>query len=244
MAAPTSRTQFKDYCMRKLGAPVVEINVADEQVEDRIDEALKYFADYHYDGSAKMYYKHQITDEDKVNRYIPLPENIMGAVSIFPLFGMYTTNDGLFSIQYQFALNDLHTLTSQSLVPYYMSMQHLSLIEEILVGKQPIRFNRHMNRCYIDMNWSKVDTGEFLVIEAYQVVDPVEWVDVWGDRWLQEFATELIKKQWGTNLKKFKGMSLPGGVQFSGQELYDEATEAIEKLKSFDISEPVGFLLG
>jgi hypothetical protein len=231
MAVPTTRQTFKDYCLRKLGYPVIEINVDDDQVEDRIDEALNYFWDYHFDGNEKIYYKHQVTDLDKTNKYITLPDNIIGAVSIFSIGDPAVRADDLFNIRYQIALNDLYTLTSVSLIPYYMTMQHLSVISELLVGKQPIRYNRLRNQLFVDMDWNTLNTGEFLLVEAYQVVDPTEFTDAWGERWLQNYATALIKKQWGTNLKKFTGMQLPGGIQFNGQQIYDEADAEIKDME-------------
>lgn len=218
MSRPTNREEFKKFVLKRLGAPVIEINVADEQVEDRIDEALLYYADYHYDGTEAVYYKHQISALDIANKYITLPDNIIGAVRIFDI-GSSLTAGGIFSIQYQIALNDLYTLTSQSIAPYYMALQNLSLLQEILVGKQPIRYNRHVNRLHIDMNWNKVKEGEYLIVEAYKVVDPDEFTDVWADRWLYRYATALIGVQWGTNLTKFVGMQMPGGVQFNGDQI-------------------------
>lgn len=231
MAQPASRQQFKDYCLRKLGFPVIEINADDDQIEDRIDEALNYFYDYHFDGTEKIYYKHQVTAADKQNKYIILPENIIGAVSIFSIGDPSVRADDLFNIRYQIALNDLYTLTSVSLVPYYMAMQHLSVISEMLVGKQPIRYNRLRNQLYVDMDWNNIIVGEYLLVEAYQIVDPEEFTDAWGERWLQNYATALIKKQWGTNLKKFTGMQLPGGIQFNGQQIYDEADQEIKEFE-------------
>jgi hypothetical protein len=231
MAVPTSRAEFKEYCLRKLGKPVIEINVDDDQVEDRIDEALKKFYDYHFDGSEKVYYKHQITQTDITNKYITMPENILGVVNLFSMSDPAIRSDDLFNIRYQIALNDLYTLTSVSMVPYYMAMEHLSLLTEMLVGKQPIRYNRHTDRLHIDMDWNTVNVGEYLLVEAYQVVDPDTWTDAWGDSWLQKYCSELIKKQWGTNLTKFTGMQLPGGVQFNGEKIYDDASAAIEKLE-------------
>lgn len=235
MAVPTTRSEFKEFCLRKLGKPVIEINVDDDQVEDRIDESLKYYYDYHFDGSEKIYYKHQITANTISDRYITLPENIIGAVRVFPISNsLISTN--IFDIRYQIALNDLYTLTSVSMVPYYMAFQHIQLIEQLLVGQQPIRYNRHTNKCYIDMNWDKVRAGEFLIIEAYEVIDPATYSDAWGDRWLQEYCTEKIKYQWGTNLSKFAGMQLPGGVTFNGQTIKEEAKAAIDALEKEMIS--------
>jgi hypothetical protein len=200
MALPTTRQEFKDYCLRKLGAPVLKINVSDEQVDDRVDEALKYYYDYHFDGSEKIYYKHLVTSQDKVNKYIVLPENILGAVNIFPIGTGLNTNN-LFNIRYQIALNDLYTLTSVSMVPYYMALTHIQLLEQLLVGQQPLRYNRHTNKMYIDMDWDRVNVNDYILVEAYEVINPDIYTDAWADRWLLRYATELIKKQWGSNMK-------------------------------------------
>lgn len=230
MANPTSRSTFIQNCLRRLGAPVLEINVSDEQIEDRVDEALAYYTDYHFDATEKIYYKHLITPQDKQNKYITLPENIMGAVNLFSI-GDSTMYNNMFNIRYQIALNDLYTLTNISLVPYYMAMQHIQTIEQILVGKQMIRFSRHRNQLFIDMDWSKLANDKYLLVEAYQVIDPEEFTDVWKDRWLLQYTTALIKRQWGVNLKKFEGMMLPGGIKFNGQQIYEEAITEIEKLE-------------
>lgn len=232
MAVPTSKEEFKEYCLRKLGKPVIEINVDDDQIDDRIDEALRYYWDYHFDGSERVYYKHQITAQNKLDKYIILPENIIGAVSIFNIGDPAVKADDLFNIRYQIALNDLYTLTSVSMVPYYMTMQHLGIIQELLVGKQPIRYNRHMNRLHVDMDWNTLKEGSFIIVDAYQVVDPEIYTDAWGDRWLQNYATAKIKYQWGTNLTKFIGMQLPGGVQFNGQKILDDAESEIAKMEN------------
>ena len=247
MAVPTTRAEFKAYCLRKLGAPVIEINVDDDQVEDRIDEALRYYWDYHFDGSEKIYYKHAITAEDQANKYITLPENIIGAINVFSMGDPLVRADDLFNIRYQIALNDLYTLTSVSMVPYYMVMEHLSLITELLVGKKPMRYSRHTNKCYIDQDWNALSVGEYLLIEAYEVIDPDVYTDVWGDRWLQNYTAAKIKYQWGSNLTKFTGMSLPGGVQFNGMQIFTDAQREIatmeqEMISSFSL--PVAHMIG
>lgn len=236
MAVPTTRAEFKQYCLRKLGAPVIEINVDDDQLEDRIDEALRYYWDYHFDGSQMIYYKHQITAQDRINKYIILPDNIIGAVSIFSIADPSVRADDLFNIRYQIALNDLYTLTSVSMIPYYMVMEHLALITEMLVGKQPIRYNRHQNKLYIDMDWNSLRDGEFILVQAYEVVDPELFYEVWADRWLQNYTTQKFKYQWGTNLTKFTGLQLPGGVQFNGEKILDDAERALDKMEQEMIS--------
>jgi len=247
MAVPGTRAQFKEYCLRKLGKPVIEINVDDDQVDDRVDEAIRYYWDYHFDGTEKVYYKHQVTSQDITNRYITLPENIIGAVRVFPIGDPSIRSDDMFNIRYQIALNDLYTLTAYSMIPYFMAMQHLSLISEMLVGQQPIRYSRHRDRLYIDTKWENYNVGDYLLIEAYEVLDPDTFSDMWSDRWLQNYATAKIKYQWGSNLTKFSGMQLPGGVQFNGEKILDDAKNEIKAMEKEMISSyslPVTDMIG
>ncbi len=247
MAVPTSRSEFKEFCLRKLGKPVIEINVDDDQVDDRVDEALAYFWDYHFDGADKEYYKHQITDTDKTNKYITLPENIIGAVNIFDITPMFGGGGDLFNVMYQIALNDMHSLTSFELLPYYMMRTHLENIQQMLVGKKPLRYNRHKNQLHIDMNWDYVNEDQWIIVEAYSIVDPETYVNVWKDRWLARYAACLIKQQWGSNLTKFTGMKLPGGIEFNGAKIYDDATAEraeLEKEMIYSYSLPVTDMIG
>ena len=230
MSRPTSKATFKEHCLRRLGKPVIEINVDEDQLDDRVDEALDYYADYHFDAFEVTYYKHQVTQTDKDNGYITIPENIIGVVDIFDI-GDATSTNNLFNVRYQIALNDLYDLSRYELVPYYMNFQNIRMIEEILVGKQRLRFNRHLNQLHIDMDWNRFNTGDFLVCKAYRVIDPDTYTDVWKDRWLLRYAACLIKLQWGSNLTKFEGMQLPGGVQFNGAKLYDDAFAERQQLE-------------
>ena len=230
MSRPTTKTEFKEHCLRRLGKPVIEINVDEDQVDDRVDEALDYYADYHFDGIEHTYYKQAVTQEDIDNKYITVPENIIGIVDIFDI-GDATSTNNLFNIRYQIALNDLYDLSRYELVPYYMNFQNIRMIEEILVGKQRIRYNRVLNRLHIDMAWDRLNVGNFIVCKAYRVIDPDTYTDIWKDRWLLRYASCLIKLQWGSNLTKFEGMQLPGGVQFNGQKIYDDAFSERQQLE-------------
>lgn len=246
MAQPTTRETFKDYCLRKLGKPVIEINVDQDQVEDRIDEALSFYYDYHYDGTQNLFHLHEVTQADKDNGYIQIPENIIGIYDIFDIGDSLSTNN-LFSIRYQFALNEIYDLSNYNLSNYYLAMQHIQFLEEILVGKQPIRYNRHVNKLWIDMNWDKIDTGNYICAKVWAVVDPNEYPDVWKDRWLQNYATAKIKLQWGDNLSKFSDMQLPGGIRYNGDKIVQDAREEIRELEEdmiFRFSLPATDLIG
>ena len=225
MAQPTTRQQFKDWVLRKLGAPVIDINVSDEQVDDRIDEAVDYWRDYHYNGSQLVYMKHQITQENKDNGYIDLPTGILGISGIFNMQSSISTGSGIFNVQYQFVLNNLEDITGYNITNYYMSMSHLEFLQEMLVGKPMIRYNKHVNKLFLDTDPGLLVVGEYIIIEAYDVIDPATYSDVWGDRWLQNYATALVKEQWGANLTKFTGMQLVGGVTFNGEQILSDARE-------------------
>ena len=231
MAKPSTREEFKEYCLRKLGKPLLDINVDDDQVEDRIDEALQYYADYHMDATDRIYYKHVITSQNSSDKYITLPDNVIGAVRIFQTGQSITFGSDIFNVQYQIAMNELYTLTSVSLVPYYLAMEHLALISEMLVGQQPIRYSKHSNRLFLDMNWKKVKVGDYLIVEAFEVVDPTIFTEVWTDRWLQNYCTAKLKYQWGTNLTKFTGVVLTNGIQFNGEKILNDAEEEIKSME-------------
>lgn len=232
MALPSNRDDFKAKCLRRLGQGVgLKINVDDETVEDRIDDALQYWRDYHYSGSERQYLAHQITQKDKDNKYLELDDQYFGVVQVFPMSTALGSSN-LFSLSYQFAQSDfLSSALTGSLIPYWMAMTHVELVQQVLIGRQPIRFNEHRKQLYIDMDWDRVAVGEFVVVECFETVDPNEFPDVWSDRWLLRYATALIKRQWGENLKKYEGFRRPDGLTFSGQQMWNEAVAEISELE-------------
>ena len=252
----TTRETLKQYALRALGKPVIEINVEDDQVEDRIDEALQYFAQYHYDGVERMYLKYQVSADDitraKTNEtlstvtdtadstvtavfkegknYIPMPSSVVSVTRIFDFTDR--ANLDLFDVRYQLRLNDLYDFSSTSIIHYDMTLRHLDMLDHILVGERPIRFNQHKNRLYIDMDWSNdIDAGDFIIIECYRKLDPSTFTDIFDDIFLKKYLIQLIKKQWGTNLSKFQGVAMLGGVTMNGEQIYSQAQEEINKLE-------------
>lgn len=231
MALPTNREQFKDYCLRRLGYPVIDINASEEQIQDRIDDALLYYQDYHYDATERALYRHQVTADDITNTYITLPQEIIGVSDILPL-NTSGRSSGLFNLEYQIRLNDMYHMASTPLLPFYIVQLQLANLQQMFNGKQPIRYNRHVNKLHIDTNWStKFSVGDYIVVDCHRIADPDTYPDVWADRWLARYATALIKKQWGQNLTKFEGLQLPGGVQFNGLKIFDDAAAEIQLLE-------------
>ena len=256
MANPNTRETLKQYALRTLGKPVIEINVDDDQLEDRLDEALQYFAQYHYDGVERTYLKYKVTQADvdrmkspdgdssssitknsvttawtEQNNFIVVPEAVLAVTRIFPLSNR--GNQNLFDIRYQLRLNDLYDFSSTSIIHYDMVLRHLDFLDHILVGEKPVRFNQYNNKLYVDMDWkTDISVGEFLVIECFRKLDPTVMTDVYNDIYLKRYTTALFKRQWGANLSKFNGVAMLGGVTLNGQQILQEAQNDIEKLET------------
>src|SRR6056300_241466 len=323
--AVTTRQQLIDYCLRDLGEPVVEINIDDSQIEDRVDEALEYWRQYHFDGIERVYLKQKVTASEITtttnvagfelgevvtgqtsgakalvareiqsdirsfressgttllvrdvdgdfqaneyivgestgtqtqlvsivkgtydNKYFDLPDLVYGVNRVIP-FAAASTSKNLFDLQYQLRLNDLYDLTSVSMIYYKQVMSHIALLDLELNGHPMYRFNRMQGRLFLDINWgSDIDLGEYIIVECYRALDPTEWSKIWNEPWMKKYTTALIKRQWATNIKKFSGISLPGGVTLDGNQLYDEAQNEIQQLEDelVNKSAPLEFFLG
>ena len=254
MANPSSRDGLKQYALRALGKPVIEINVDDQQVDDRIDEALQYYAQFHYDAVRRTYLKYKYTQADK-NRiigntsetrtegntastsweedtnYLMVPESVVSIINIFPFSDKGNLN--LFDVRYQMRLNDLYDFSSTSIINYDIVLRHLDFLDHVLVGEKPLRYSQMDNRLYIDMDWKNdLQVGEYLVIECYRKLDPNEHTDIYNDIYLKRYVTALIKRQWGANLSKFNGVTMVGGVTLNGGDILREAQQDIEKLET------------
>ena len=172
MAKPTTRSTFKTYCLRELGFPVIDINVDDDQLEDRIDEALQFFQDYHFDGVEKIYMKHKITTDDIVRKWIYVPDAVIGVVNVFP-FDDSNSSINMFDLRYQMRLHDLYDFTSVSYVPYEITMQHIATLNLLFSGKPQYRFNRHLNKLFLDIDWNNnITTNDWVIVECYRKLDP------------------------------------------------------------------------
>jgi hypothetical protein len=301
MAKPTTRAEFKTYCLRRLGFPVIEINVDDDQVDDRIDDALAFFNDYHYDGTEKIFMKHRITQEDIDRRWIHCPDAVTFVTNVFP-FDDSNSSINMFDLRYQLRLHDLYDFTSVSYVSYEMTMQHIQTLNLLFSGKPQFRFNRLQNKLFLDIDWSSDrEVGEYVIVECYRqlqpdsvtltgtvtctntsntvtgtatvfdreilendviviggeekqvrhILSPTELTlyspvssnktsvslvktglsDVWNDRFLKKYATAKIKYQWGSNLSKFAGIQMPGGVTLDGVRIMQEAQAELDKIE-------------
>lgn len=260
MAKPASRQQLIDYCLRKLGAPVLEVNVAEEQLEDLVDDALQYFQERHFDGVEKMFLKYKLTQADKDrgrarggestagivttyapsgigtfaweenSNYIPVPETIIGIERVFKLSNR-TIASNLFNVNYQLFLNDIYWFSSTEMLNYFVTKRYLEDIDWIINPERQIRFNKRQDRLYLDTSWDTLQVDDYLLIECYRVLDPNDYSKVWNDYFLKLYLTALIKRQWGQNLIKFQGVKLPGGVELNGRQIYDDALKDLQDIQ-------------
>jgi hypothetical protein len=264
MAKPSTRQGLIDYCLRRLGAPVLEINVDDDQIDDLVDDALQYFHERHFDGVERMYLKYKITEEDinrgkgkdingvgvvttsatssnisgygtttsnfyEASNFIQVPDSVIGIEKVFK-FDTSSISGGMFSIKYQLFLNDLYYFNSVQLLQYAMVKSYLEDIDFLLTTDKQIRFNKRQNRLYLDIDWGSQSKDNFIVIDCYRILDPNDFTKVYNDSFLKRYLTALIKRQWGQNLIKFRGVKLPGGIELNGRELYEDAEREIDEI--------------
>ena len=267
MAKPASRTQLVDYCLRKLGAPVLEINLDDDQIDDLVDDAIQLFNERHFDGVERMYLKHKLTQEEidrgtakntdgvgivtttatatsvpgigttitsdwyETSNFLQVPDSVVGIEKIFK-FDSSTISGGMFSIKYQLFLNDLYQFNSINLLQYSMTKSYLEDIDFLLTTDKQVRFNKRQDRLYIDIDWGVESVDNWLVLDCYRALDPTSFTQVYNDPFLKLYLTALMKRQWGQNLIKFRGVKLPGGIELNGREIFDDAEREIEGLRS------------
>lgn len=256
MAQPNSRSSIIEYAYRQLGAPVVEINVDYEQANDRLDDALQFFAERHFDGVERAFFSYQLTESDITNKYIntdsfgpivgasggnPNGYDILSIIRVFP-FGSLNTNE-LFDIRYQLALNDVYGINtnlgfinSSPIANYDLTKRYVRLIEMMFDPERTIRFNKVTNKLYIETDWTALRSGTFIAIEAYVNLDPDAYPEIYNDRMLKKYFTALIKRQWGANLSKFDGVALPGGINLRGGQIFAEAVQEIALLEDQIVS--------
>ena len=269
MAQPSSRQGLIDYGLRQLGAPVLEINIDDDQIDDLLDDSIQVFNERHFDGVEEMFLKHEFT-QDEIDRgkatsetdatttagivtttgtsttisgygtttsnfvensnFIQVPESVIGIEKIFK-FDSSSISGGMFSIKYQLFLNDLYYFNSVELMQYSMTKSYLEDIDFLLTPDKQIRFNKKQNRLYLDMDYNSMNAGDFIVIDCQRILDPNTFTKVYNDPFLKMYFTALLKRQWGQNLIKFRGVKLPGGLELNGREIYDDGQRELDAIK-------------
>lgn len=314
MALPTSRTELVSYIKRRLGYPVIQVDVDDTQISDRIDDAIAFLQEYHFDGSERTYMVHQITASnllftgastgtfqnleyvrgatsnalgkvyqqanttvlqftyananptqfsagetvtgetsgatatlssnsstylvlgDVDNRYIVTSNLIMSIIRVVHPAGLiYNPGETLFNPFYQFISNDIagmQGIAAGGLSNYFITRSHLEMLHDMLVGDINLRFNRHVNKLYLDIDWRlEMHPGRYIVCEVIRALDPATYSDMWADRFLRDYSTALTKKQWGQNLTKFKGVQMPGGIELNARDILEDGAREVDEIE-------------
>ncbi len=255
MSKPSTRQGLIDYCLRRLGYPVLEVNVDDDQIDDLIDDAIQYFQERHFDGVERMLLKHKVTKENRetlrtgittttatstvgittttfeeTQNFIQLPDHVLGVERVLKMDNN-TISSGMFNIKYQIFLNDLYYYGALDLLNYTMTKTYLEDLSRIITPDTQLRFNKKNHRLYLDIDFEQMSDDAFIIIDGYRLLDPANASAIYNDFWLKKYATSIIKKQWGMNLIKFNGVLLPGGVQLNGRQIYEDAIKEIEEIE-------------
>jgi len=261
MAQPSTRQGLIDFCKRQLGAPVLQINIDDSQIDDIIDTAIQFYQEWHYDGVETMYLKHEITADDVTrfnssdettntaapdaavwtnrNNFIEVPDHVIGITKVFGVSSNWVRND-LFGLSNQYFLMDIFGFSSGftfgnfDMSNYYMIRQYFETLDMVVNTGALVqfRFNKRQDRLYIDVDKSRMVEGHYLLIECHRALDPGSWSQVYNDGFLKRYATSLMKKQWGMNLTKFNNVQLPGGITLNGRQIYEDALAELEQLEN------------
>ena len=272
----TTRQELTDYCLRKLGHPVVEINISDEQIDDRIDDAMQMYFEFVGEGSHRLIFPLQITqhmlttsqvDFDNIKNDDPageqaanniwnasqLTDRIISIVGVYP-FTNTSSVQNFMDLNYQIRLNDMGDLAGGlgELAYYEQLQQYLSLSDMKLTGHPQIRWLRRDKKLFIDGDLkptnSPLKVGDYVMVEFYVHTRTDGNADsFFNSIFLKEFGASLLKRQWGENLSKFEGVTLPGGVTINGQRLIDEANTEIEQIReriNNEYDDPPSFFIG
>jgi hypothetical protein len=161
----------------------------------------------------------------------------------------------MFDVRYQMALTDYFGINRNlagtyelGLAGYDSMMRYIKLIEDFFQPEKAIQFSKVSGKLHLNMDWDlEVNAGDWIVIQAYAIINPEEHTKIYDDRYLKKSLAALIKRQWGTNMKKFDGVQLPGGVVLNGGKIYDEAEDELLKIETeiqsrFEL--PVDFFTG
>jgi hypothetical protein len=247
---PATRAEFKAWCLRRLGYPAIDINVCDEQLDDLIDEAVSHYQEFHYEGSYRTLLKIEVTENMKsaatsstqitgtnwyeANPYVELPPGVQGVDNVFTQVSSSSSIPGnIFNIKYQLFLNDIYAFTNNQILHYYMVQNYLETLDWVTNSRlyKRLRYTANTNKLYVDIDWSELGVGEYIVVDCVMGVDPVLYPKTWNEHWLKDYATALFKEQWGQNLSKYDGIQMLGGVTLNGRKILEEAKEEIKDLK-------------
>ncbi len=234
MAKIASIDDLKEYCFRALGKPVINIEVETQQAYDRIDDALKWFSTHHIHGSTEQYLKVTFTAADEARQMIRLPEEMIAVTEIIdPGIADSSGRESFDKLNYLIAQSDYFDFTRKGgreydLLSFDLTMQYISMMNMYFKVKRNFSFSKVTHMLMIPSG--RIVEGNFIIVKGYMTKDPDKAPDIYNEVFIREYATALMKRQWGANLKKYDGVQMVGGVTLNGQAIFDEAQTEIDKL--------------
>lgn len=239
---PTNRLGLIDYAKKKLGSPLVEINVEDSQIDNLLDDAIQLYQERVDDGVERVHLKYLITQTDIDNKknniaivnpnglsftenrnYLILPDYIIGVDEVVKTNNSYYKD--MFGRTPEFFAYEQFNYTNRgviNLTDIYITRQYLNDINNMLTPENRIKFNRTTSRLYLDFNINSM-LNKYIIISCQRAIDPQEFTKVYNSRFMKSYFTILMAEQWGTNLSKFANIALPGNVMFDASRILNDA---------------------
>ena len=241
---PASKTELKNYALRRLGYPTIDINVATEQLDDLIEEAIDYYQEYHYSGSYKAFLRIEVTEAIKtaaqeyaqegssawygIKNYVDTAPGTLGINHVYTSIGASSIVPGnIFNIKYQIFLNDIYAMTHGHILHYFLTSQYLETLDFVTYSQanRRVKWNEHQGRLYLDMDWGEMNVGDYLLVDCNMRQDPDTYTSMYNDNWLKDYVEALFQQQWGRNLSKYDGIQMIGGVTLNGRKILDDASQ-------------------
>ena len=241
---PASKTELKVYALRRLGYPTIDINVATEQLDDLIEEAIDYYQEYHYSGSYKAFLRIEVTEAIKtaaqeyaqegssawygIKNYVDTAPGTLGINHVYTSIGASSIVPGnIFNIKYQIFLNDIYAMTHGHILHYFLTSQYLETLDFVTNSQanRRVKWNEHQGRLYLDMDWGEMNVGDYLLVDCNMRQDPDTYTSMYNDNWLKDYVEALFQQQWGRNLSKYDGIQMIGGVTLNGRKILDDASQ-------------------
>tara|TARA_S200000501_G_scaffold330229_1_gene331383 strand:- start:611 stop:1417 length:807 start_codon:yes stop_codon:yes gene_type:complete len=240
---PATKTELKDYALRRLGYPTIDINVATEQLDDLIEEAIDYYQEYHYNGSYQTFMRIEVTEAIRTaaksftqegstpwygqNNFVSTPPGTLGVNHVYTNIGASSIVPGnIFNIKYQIFLNDIYSMTHGQILHYFLTSQYLETLDFVTNSQanRRVKWNEHSNRLYLDFDWQDLTAGDYIMVDMTMRQDPTVYTDMFNDNWLKDYVEALFQQQWGRNLSKYDGIQMLGGVTLNGRQILEDAS--------------------
>lgn len=233
--ALSSYEDLAGYILRRLGSPVIKIEVEEQQLRDRIDDAIQYFVERHYEGTTQQVVRVDFTEADEATQSFPLPPNMAHINKIFNLSsGSGSSVEEFERLNYLISQSEMFQMSTMNgrghdLKNYHVTMEYIATLERHFT--RPINYQVDKINGIVRVPSHRILATNYIIMTGLVTRTPENSPDMFTEKWIKDYATQLVKRQWGENLKKYEGVQMAGGVTVQGQKIWDEAMAEIDKLE-------------